>query len=108
MANLLKTVATDATWDSEINVNEPILVKFGADWCGPCKAMEPILTDLATEFQDKMKFITVDIDSTTIASKFGIRGIPTIMLFKNGEVVNTLVGAQQKSRLQLAIETVLS
>ncbi len=108
MAKLLKTAVTDATWDQEMNVNEPVLVKFGADWCGPCKIMEPILTDLALEFQDKMKFLTVDIDSTTVASKFGIRGIPTIMIFKNGSVVNTIVGAQQKGRLQLAIETALS
>lgn len=102
------TAATDATFDEQLVSDIPVLVKFGAEWCGPCKVMEAILPDLTIEYEGKIKFVTVDIDSTTVASKFGIRGIPTVLIFKNGGVVNTLVGGQQKGRLQLAIDTVLA
>lgn len=100
--------ATDETFDKELAVEQPVLVKFGAPWCSPCLGLQPVLEELATEYKDKMKFLSVDIDSTTIASRFGIRGIPTILIFKNSEVVNTIVGGQQKSRYQLAIDTVLA
>lgn len=99
--------ATDGTFDQDISGSEPVLVKFGAEWCGPCKSVAPTLDALATEYSGRVKFLSVDIDSTSIAGKYNIRGIPTILIFKNGQVVNTIVGAQSKGRLQLAIDSVL-
>lgn len=84
------------------------VVKFWAEWCGPCKSLAPVVDELANEYADKAKFASVDIDSTTLAKNFSIRGVPTILFFKDGQVVNTIVGAQSKGRLQLALDTVLA
>lgn len=100
--------ATDETYETELVVNEPVLVKFSAEWCGPCKTMAPVLEELAIEYAGKIKFINVDIDKTTIAPKYAIRGVPTILLIKDGQVVNTIVGSQSKNRVQLALDTLLS
>ena len=101
--------ATDESYEKELIVNEPVLVKFTADWCGPCKTLQPTLDELATEYAGKVKFIVVDIDKTsTIAPKYAIRGIPTMLFIKDGQVVNTLVGALAKSRIQLALDTLLA
>jgi len=99
--------STDATFDQDIVSDTPVVVKFGATWCGPCKMIEPILHELEEQYTGKVKFLAVDIDSTTIAQKFNIRGVPTMLFFKGGEVVNTIVGAQTKGRLQLAVDSVL-
>jgi thioredoxin 1 len=99
--------ANDTNFDELVVDEIPVLVKFSAIWCGPCKMMIPVLDELATEYKDKIKMVTVDIDSTSIAQKFNIRGIPTILFFKHGEVVNTLVGLNTKSRVQVAIDTAL-
>lgn len=98
---------TDATFDQDIVSDTPVLVKFGAEWCGPCKSIAPLLEELSKDYDGKVKFLSVDIDGTSIAQKFNIRGVPTILIFKGGEVVNTIVGAQPKGRLQLAIDTAL-
>lgn len=97
---------TDENFDPEI-ASGVVLVKFSADWCGPCKAVAPIIHDLEERFEGKVKFASVDIDSTSIAQKFSIRGVPTVLIFSNGQVVNSLVGAQTKSRYELALDTAL-
>jgi len=100
--------ATDESYEKDLVVNEPVFVKFSAEWCGPCKAMTPILEELATEYAGKVKFINVDIDKSTIAQKYAIRGVPTMLFIKDGAVVNTIVGSQTKSRVQLALDTLLA
>lgn len=91
---------TEDTFDSEvINSERPCLVDFWADWCAPCKAMKPILEKLAKE-KTTVKFCTVDVDQNqTLPSKYQIRGIPTIILFQNGNVVATKVGACSQDAL---------
>ncbi len=100
--------ATDETFDQELVSDIPVIVDFWAEWCGPCKSLAPIFQELASEYEGKAKFVKVNTDETTVAAKFNIRGIPTILFFKDGHVVNTIVGSQTKGRLQLAIETVLA
>lgn len=100
---------TDESYERELVVNEPVFVKFSAEWCGPCKAMQPILDELAAEYVGKIKFLNVDIDQCpTIPQKYAVRGIPTMLFIKDGHVVNTIVGLQTKSRVQLALDTLLS
>lgn len=101
--------ATDGGYARELVVPEPVFVKFSAEWCGPCKNMIPILDELAVEYAGKIKFINVDIDKTSsIAPKYAIRGVPTMLFIKDGQVVNTIVGSQSKSRVQLALDTLLA
>lgn len=99
---------TDETFDQEINDNIPVIVKFGAPWCGPCSAIQLILEELSGEYEGKAKFIGVNTDETSIATRFNIRSIPTVLIFRNGQVVNTIVGAQTKGRMQLAIGAALA
>lgn len=109
MSNEHFVEVTDETYEKELVVNEPVLVKFSATWCGPCKTLAPILDELASEYIGRIKFINVDIDKTSsIAPKYGIRAVPTILFIKDGHVLNTLVGSQTRSRVQLALDTLLS
>lgn len=83
-----------------IDSNEPVLVDFWAPWCGPCKAIAPILEQVSDYYGEKLKVVKINIDNNTnTPTKFGVRGIPTLMVFKNGENVQTKVGAVQKSQL---------
>ena len=83
-----------------INAETPVLVDFWAEWCGPCKMVTPILDQLADEFGDKVKIVKVNIDENPeTPTKFGVRGIPTLMMFKGGEKVSTKVGASPKQAL---------
>lgn len=100
--------ATDETFASELVSDIPVIVDFWAEWCGPCKQLGPIFEQLATDNAGKAKFMKVDTDSTTLAAKYNIRGIPTILIFKYGQVVNTIVGAQTKGRLQLAVDAAIA
>ncbi len=92
---------TDATFDSEVlNSELPVLVDFWAEWCGPCKMIAPVLDELAGEMDGKLKICKVDVDANPeIPPKFGIRGIPTLILFKGGNAEGTKVGALSKTQL---------
>ncbi|MDX1253307.1 MAG: thioredoxin TrxA [Gammaproteobacteria bacterium] len=98
---------SDATFDSEvIQSATPVLVDFWAEWCGPCKMIAPILDEIANEYADKVKVAKLNIDDNPATPpQYGIRGIPTLMLFKNGSVEATKVGAVSKSQLTAFIDS---
>ena len=100
---------SDNSFDAEvISAKEPVLVDFWAEWCGPCKQIAPALDELSDEFGDKLTIAKVNIDENPeTPSKYGVRGIPTLILFKDGEIVSTKVGALQKSKLKEWIESVI-
>jgi len=91
----------DSNFDADvINSEKPALVDFWAEWCGPCKMIAPMLNEAATEYADKLSVVKLNVDeSPNIAAKFGIRSIPTLMLFKDGTVQAQKVGALSKSQL---------
>jgi thioredoxin 1 len=92
---------SDSTFETEVlKADGPVIVDFWAEWCGPCKALGPLVDELATELQGKAKIVKVNIDESPNApSKYGVRGIPTLMVFKNGQVTGTRVGGMSKSQL---------
>ncbi|MGB6064457.1 MAG: thioredoxin [Desulfomonilaceae bacterium] len=93
---------TDGDFDQQILQSDlPALVDFWAAWCGPCRTVGPIVEELADEYRGKVKVAKLDVDNNKqIASKYGVRGIPTLMLFKDGQVVDQIVGAVPKSRIK--------
>ncbi len=93
---------SDESFENEVvKASVPVLVDFWAEWCGPCKMIAPILDEIADEYQDKLTIGKLNIDQNAATpSKFGIRGIPTLLLFKNGSVAATKVGALSKSQLK--------
>ncbi|NJN53084.1 MAG: thioredoxin TrxA [Gammaproteobacteria bacterium] len=98
---------TDASFDTDVlKADKPVLVDYWAEWCGPCKMIAPILDEIATEYGDRVKVCKIDIDSNQqTPPKYGIRGIPTLMLFKNGSVEATKVGALSKSQLAAFLDS---
>jgi len=98
---------TDASFDSEVLQSDlPVLVDYWAEWCGPCKMIAPVLNEVAEEYSGKVKIAKLNIDeSPDTPPKYGIRGIPTLMIFKKGEVEATKVGAISKSQLMEFIDS---
>jgi thioredoxin 1 len=100
---------TDATFTDEVLKSEqPVLVDFWADWCGPCKMVAPVVEELAADYDGKLKVTKVDVDSSPLtAGTYGIRSIPTLLIFKDGKPVNQVVGAVPKQVLQEKIDQVI-
>ncbi|TFY87055.1 thioredoxin TrxA [Pseudomonas kairouanensis] len=101
MSNDLIKHVTDATFEAEVlKAQGPVLVDYWAEWCGPCKMIAPVLDDIATTYDGKLTIAKLNIDENQeTPAKHGVRGIPTLMLFKGGEVAATKVGALSKSQL---------
>ncbi|MGO9566533.1 MAG: thioredoxin [Desulfomonilaceae bacterium] len=99
---------TDGDFDQQILQSEiPALVDFWAAWCGPCRTVGPIVEELAGEYKGKIKVAKLDVDNNKqVASKYGVRGIPTLMLFKDGQIVDQIVGAVPKSRIKELLDKV--
>lgn len=98
---------SDNTFENEVTESKtPVLVDFWAQWCGPCKSIAPILDDLAQKYVGKIKIVKLDVDSNPATPpKFGVRGIPTLILFKDGQVKATQVGLLSKTELQSFIDS---
>ena len=100
---------TDASFEQEVlKSNTPVLVDFWAEWCGPCKMIAPILDEIAQEFDGRVKVAKVDVDSNNkTAGRYNIMSIPSLLLFKNGQLVDQIVGALPKSQLASRLEKAL-
>jgi thioredoxin 1 len=97
---------TDATFNSEVLESQiPVLVDYWAEWCGPCRMIAPVLDESAESYADRLSIAKIDVDQNqSVPARYQVRGIPTLMLFKNGEVVATKVGAVSKSQLAAFID----
>ncbi|MCX8514545.1 MAG: thioredoxin TrxA [Burkholderiales bacterium] len=105
MSNIVH--ANDSSFDSDVMKSDlPVLVDFWAEWCGPCRMLSPILDDIAKEYSGKIKVVKVNVDeSNQTAAHYGVRGIPTILLIKSGQVIGTKVGNLPKSQLTSFIDS---
>ncbi|MDR4496701.1 MAG: thioredoxin [Candidatus Scalindua sp.] len=109
MSNI-EAVTSDDFDQVVLQAKNPVLVDFFAVWCGPCKTLSPILDELSRDFDGKIKFVKADIDAgdnKDLAAKYGIMSVPTLMLFKNGEVKDTMVGVTSKSKLKQKLDEAL-
>ncbi|MEJ2308368.1 MAG: thioredoxin TrxA [Gammaproteobacteria bacterium] len=106
MSEHITEVTDDSFEDEVLKASEPVLVDYWAEWCGPCKMITPVLEEIAADYGGKIKVVKLNIDDNPdTPPKFGIRGIPTLMLFKGGEVEATKVGALSKSQLTAFIDS---
>ena len=99
----------DGTFDAEVLQSEkPVLVDFWAPWCGPCKAIAPVMEELATSYGDKVKFAKCNVDDNPVTpGKYGIRAIPTLIFFKGGSVADQITGMAAKSKLEESLKNIL-
>ena len=100
----------DSIFDAEVlKSDKPVLIDFWAPWCGPCRAISPMVEQLAGEFGDKIKFVKCNVDDNPISpGKYGIRSIPTLMFFKDGNVVDQVIGIVAKSKLEEVVNKILN
>lgn len=106
MTNHLIEVTDDSFEQEVLSASTPVLVDFWAEWCGPCRMIAPVLQEVSEAFTDRLKVVKLNIDDNkSIPQKYGVRSIPTLMLFKNGELEATKVGALSKSQLTAFVES---
>jgi len=100
---------TDSSFEEEVlNSDVPVMVDYWAEWCGPCRAIAPILEEIADEYQGKLIVAKMDVDENqSTPQKYGVRGIPTLMIFSNGNVAGTKVGQASKSQLSAFIDSTI-
>ncbi|RXH56552.1 thioredoxin [Granulicella sibirica] len=110
MAGQFVTEVSDASFEKEVLQSEqPVLVDFWAAWCGPCRALAPVVDQVATQYNGKLRVMKMDVDSNTATpARYGIRGIPALILFKGGQVADNIVGFVPKDTIDKSIEKVLA
>ena len=108
-SDLIKHIS-DASFESDVlQASKPVLVDYWAEWCGPCKMIAPILDEVSETYKDKLQIAKMNVDETRdVPAKFGIRGIPTLMLFKDGQLAATKVGAMSKAQLTAFLDQQLA
>jgi thioredoxin 1 len=110
MAGQFVTEVSDATFQKEVlESTQPVLVDFWAAWCGPCRALAPVVDQVATQYEGKLRVMKMDVDANTATpGRYGIRGIPALLLFKNGQLADNIVGFVPKDTIEKAVEKALA
>tara|TARA_A100001388_G_scaffold241142_1_gene197252 strand:- start:355 stop:681 length:327 start_codon:yes stop_codon:yes gene_type:complete len=108
MSDNVKELTSNDFKTEVLESDSPVLVDFWAEWCGPCKVIAPVIEELALDYDGKVKFGKLNVDDhNQVASEYGVRSIPTLLVFKNGVVVNQIVGAVPKERIAESLDTVI-